>query len=157
MRPIYTLLLVLFLSACATSEPLAPEPKTYSQETLKTFEEIEREQVLEYYRQLREREMNAQKRQAPPPPAPKKLEQFHTQKPKPKPVPRPAVQAGDPVEIEKEIEQNLTFFCMRTRNDARFSEQGSCERHTREVFENCKNDFEENDRRRVQCVKNKLR
>jgi hypothetical protein len=156
---------IVFLTfACSTTPKETVEPVTYSAETMKTFEEIEREQVLEYYRQLRARENQATQRVAPPPETPKPLQKFHTQKPSvrkaPAPAPRPvrsSIIAANPEELEKEISQNLSFFCMRTRSQKRFSSEGSCEEFTANVETQCRDQFQPNDRRLFNCVRDRLK
>jgi hypothetical protein len=159
MKNLVLSLILLFLSACSTTTKEEAPVTSYSQETMKTFEEIEREQVLEYYRQLRARENQNQQRTAPPPPAPKPLQKFHTQKPKPKTPRRPksSAIAANPEELEKEVSQNLSFFCMKTRSQSRFSAEGSCEEFTTRVESQCRGQFESNDRRLFNCVRDKLK
>lgn len=153
MKTLFWALLCLFLTACSTTKKEATPPLTYSEETMKTFEDIERQQVLEYYRQLRERDAKA----APAPVPPKPLQNFRTQKPPVKPSPRSKAIAANPEELEKEISQNLSFFCMRTRSQSRFSIEGSCEEFTEKVNTQCREQFEPNDRRLFNCVKDKLK
>lgn len=161
------LFVFLLLNACATKQEVVQPPPQYSAETMKTFEEIERDQVLEYYRQLRELERGGHHR-TPPPPTPQALQQYQTHRPaqRPVPPPRPARPAApraqgrvieaNPEELAREIEQNITFYCMRHRNAARFSEEGSCEKFTAGIDTQCRDQFEPNDRRLFNCIRDKL-
>jgi len=154
-------LFALTLYSCAgTGENVTPIQKTYSAETEKTFEDIEREQVLENYRKLRwenwERRQNERSNQAQSKP------RYQRVRPKPAPPkqvsrptrPRPS---GNPEEIQVEIEQNMAIFCMKMSGKSRFSNDNDCVAYTENVLYECSSKYEEDDKRRVGCVKSELR
>ncbi len=152
---IFLFLLPLLFFSCASKEQ-APAPKmTYSDETTRTFEEIEREQLLQYYRDLRAKETVS--------PAPTRPRVSRPQTSKPantsvnKPAPKSPVQKADPEELQKEIEQNLVFFCMRHRQDSRFKDESVCKEFTEKIYQECQEQFEADDRRLFNCIKPKLK
>lgn len=154
--------LFIFLVACSSADKNLPSTVRYSPETEKTFQEIERERLLEHYKQLRieegidQQEPGSAKRVRPrprvvrpnPAPMPKKQAPVQAKRPAPK------------VDIESqnmELEQNLSFFCMQKRKDSRFSTEGSCEEYTASVRQDCEQEFEQGDRGLLPCVKSKLK
>lgn len=156
-----TALTLLFLGGCAShEEKSAPVKKTYSAETERTFEEIEREQVLETYRRMRqenweerqaEREREQERRQyrrIRPKPAPAR----------PAPTPRRASKrSGDPEAIQVEIEQNMALFCMKMSGNRRFENDNDCQAFTQNILFECSSKHDEDDKGRVACVKGSLK
>lgn len=152
---------LFFAWGCSSTreEKVVPTPKTYSAETEKTFEEIEREQVIETYRRLRwenwqEREQERESQITRP----------RARKIIPKPAPAPAApkkaarkQSGNPEEIQVEIEQNMAIFCMKMSGNARFSDESDCSAFTQNVLFECSSKFDEADRAKVGCVKAALK
>lgn len=176
------ILLGLFVSSCASyqREKEAPQKVQYSKETQKSFEEIEKEMLLERYKRMRVedgilqerrgREYNPTLRGLPPQVEDAPLARPTPPRPKPRPKPEPKAQPGpkaaeksspkrievDPQEQRREIEQNLTYFCMKMRNDSRFSSGLSCEEYTQSVQKECLNKFSEGELALTRCVKSQL-
>jgi hypothetical protein len=163
MNKVLTILGLLLVISCSSTKTVESTAPQYSEETNRTFQEIERQQILEYYRQLREREARGEHR-TPPPPTPQAIQRYQTQRPPRRPAPAPARPAHvrssaiptNPEDQAREIEQNLTFYCMRHRNATRFREEGSCESFTTEVENKCRQQFAEDDRRLFNCVRQQL-
>ena len=162
MNSFFAAIFVLFfLGACATQPKNLPQQTRYSPETEKTFLEIERERLLEHYRQMRIEEGIMQNdgtyqkvakprviRPRPTPPAPKK--------------PAPRAQVVERVKVDEEaqkmeLEQNLSFFCMKKRSDSRFSNDGSCEEFTAQVKNECLEKYQTGDKGLLSCVKSQLK
>lgn len=162
MNSFFAAILVLFiLGACATQPKNLPQQTRYSPETEKTFLEIERERLLEHYRQMRIEEGIEQNdgstkrasrprviRPRPTPPAPKKT--------------TPRTQVVERVKVDEEaqkmeLEQNLSFFCMKKRSDSRFSNDGSCEEFTAQVKNECLEKYQTGDKGLLPCVKSQLK
>ncbi len=153
------LTLALLTSCAGLEKPETKTQKSYSAETEKTFEEIEREQVLENYRRLRwenwqkresERESQRKRANTYRPRAPK-------QAPKPRPIsPRPRP-SGNPEEIQVEIEQNMAIYCMKMGGSSKFDNENDCVAFTENILYECSAKYEEDDKRRVSCVKSELR
>lgn len=153
-------LCLLFLVSCAGIERTTPkQSKTYSAETEKTFEEIEREQVLENYRKLRWE--NWQKREAERERERRRANIYRPRTPKKVPTPRPSrvtpKAGGNPEEIQVEIEQNMSIYCMKMGSSTRFEGENDCAAFTQNVLFECSSKYEEDDKRRVGCVKSSLR
>lgn len=172
------LFLTLVFASCSSvpQKEQAPQEVQYSSETQKSFEEIEREMLLERYKRLRVedgilqqrpgQEYNPEPRGLPPrsDETPLKRPQ-KTAKPKqlqPQPATktsrakkRPRVEVN-PEEQRREIQQNLTFYCMKMRNDSRFATGESCEDYTHSVERKCLEKFSEGERALTRCVKSQL-
>ncbi len=151
---------LLFLVSCAGIEKTAPnQVKTYSAETEKTFEEIEREQVLESYRKLRWE--NWQKREAERERQRRRANIYRPRTPKKTPPPKPARVApkpsGNPEEIQVEIEQNMAIYCMKMGGSSRFENETECTAFAQNILFECSSKYDEDDKRRVNCVKSSLR
>lgn len=158
-----TALSLLLLGGCASTEKTpAPVQKTYSAETERTFEEIEREQVLETYRRMRqesweERQVEREREQ--------ERGEYRSIRPRairnrPAPTPAPrrvSKKSGNPEEIQVEIEQNMALFCMKVSGNGRFENDNDCQAYTQNVLFECSSKHEEDDKSRVGCVKGSLK
>lgn len=155
-----TLLAVGCSSSNKTEIPTAKVQKVYSEETQKTFEEIEREKVIESYRRLREEDWNQRERirerQRVSRPAPKPVAPRPSEKPKQQTV-KSSYRKADPAEIKIEIDQNRSFFCMKMRTTQRFSNEDECKVYTEGIYSDCQNKFEEDNPGLVTCVKSGLK
>ncbi|MBT3586900.1 MAG: hypothetical protein HN509_18460 [Halobacteriovoraceae bacterium] len=61
-------------------------------------------------------------------------------------------------ELEIEVKQNLSYYCMRHRKDKRFEKSGDCKSYTLSVYANCDKKFNyQKDKRIVSCLKRNLR
>jgi hypothetical protein len=142
------LVALLGLTSCATTSK--DEKKSYSDQTQKTFEEIERENAINRYRQLRWENWNKKKKGKVKTIRPKKY--THKKRTKKK-----KIIPTDPKEQMIEVDQNLKFFCMEKRKDSRFKSKGSCESFSNNILKKCEIKFTWNDRNLMKCVKSKLR
>lgn len=150
---------LLVLSACSSlNKKEVPKVKVPPL----TIEEKERLRAIETYRQMRlkalERAKHRQKHFT------KKRKRKRLQQRKkiitviPTPVPTPSYPKKDPQEIMIEVEQNLTFFCMKHRKSSRFREENSCQLFTQEKLKECQDIHLETDNARlISCVKSRLR
>lgn len=177
---IYFLFLSLAISSCAShqKEKKPPQKIEYSRETQKSFKEIEREMLLERYKRMRVedgilqerpgRKYRPEPRGLPPQKdeSPLALPSAAKTKTKTRVQSKPEQQSAEqraPRRIEvtpeaqrREIQQNLTYFCMKMRNDSRFSSESSCEKYTQSVYEKCLKKFSEGELALTRCVKSKL-
>ncbi|CBW26195.1 putative exported protein [Halobacteriovorax marinus SJ] len=145
---------LLILTSCS-SVTMKEGPKTYSKETVKSFEEIERENAIERYRKLRLEDLENAKSGR------KKVRRISPKRyvtPKrTRPKPRPSIIPTNPDEQRIEVEQNLKFFCMEKRKDPRFSAASTCESFTENILSECESSYQWNDKKLTRCVKSKLR
>ncbi len=147
---------LLLLSACATKPVEKPAP-SYSAATEATFEEIERARALEYYRELRNRgnpDVPAPSR--PQVVKPKPYVEFANKPRAPKPKPELSPEAKEA--LERELGQNLSYFCMLNRKDPRFSDEAECHAYAQNVLHDCRQREEgEISRKLVTCIKRELK
>jgi hypothetical protein len=160
------LLLFTFVQACATHQDVRKDQQRtrYSPEVELSLEKIEqheqayqsrRERALDRYRRLRELGVKPTTKTY----RPKRLSYKSTQpRPPNKPRPRrPKVIHADPEELSIEIEQKLTYFCMKHRKSRRFSRDQHCQKFMAESLDFCKKKFEIDDRNLLYCVEKKIR
>ena len=169
MKFLYLLPFVVLFS-CANIKP-KNSPKAYSQATQDEFSSIEqdRQKALERYRQMRWKNWDHYSGKKT---ISKKRRNSHTRKtpvkvyrPKVKKVKKPKTKPQRPVlaqniieEMNIEIRQNLSFFCMKNRKSSRFSNEADCSAYTQNILSNCKKShWPPRDRGIVRCVKNRLR
>jgi hypothetical protein len=156
---------LFLLTNCATKK-VAPQQRSYTPEVEKEFNEIENDQkrVLNYYRTLRENNWKEYKKgkswdnrprrngikQVPAP-------QSQYLKKQPVITEKPPLSPEQKEEVMIEIEQNMTYFCMKNRNSPQFSEENSCQNYTQSILDTCNEKFPiYRDRSPINCVKNKL-
>tara|TARA_R110002072_G_scaffold64203_3_gene159449 strand:- start:58723 stop:59223 length:501 start_codon:yes stop_codon:yes gene_type:complete len=155
--------LLLFLG-CA-QKTVKKSPPSYSNSTESEFENIENERarVLEYYRELRKRNWKnyTQKsrgktrrfKRIVPRSAPSKKTKSTRKKvvKKAPPTPWPEKKIQD---VQIEIAQHLTFYCMEQRKNPKFKKKGSCKEFTNQLYDKC---YEKNSpirsRNIIRCVK----
>ncbi len=146
---------LFFLVSCASTKPISNDP-SYSDATEKTFEEIERSRVLDYYRQLRERGNTRRSSTRPTTVRPKAYK-----KPRSRPVVKatPAPLSPEQKEaIDREVSQNLSFFCMLNRKDSRFKDEADCTAYAQNVLYDCKKRLDDEiSKKLVRCVKSELK
>ena len=170
------IILILNLSSCATVEKKEKRPKKvhYSQETQKTFKEIEREMLLERYKRMRVEDGILQQRPGQDyrpklrtAPARPKNRPFTRLRPKQKiKAPQTKPRAVEPDETpvvkvnpqsqQREIEQNLKYFCMKMRKDPRFPTSQACEEYTESIRNKCLQKFSKGELALTRCVKSQL-
>ncbi len=160
------LIFSLFTSCANLSSKRRDSKKTYSQDVEKSFEEIERGKALALYKKLRWQNWKKiqgkrsaikprrSKRRAP------KVTRKKTYYPKKKkPVVRPALSEEKVKEVQIEISQNMSFFCMANRKDNRFKDENDCHAYTQNVLDTCQDQVNQPwvDKKIVSCVKRKLK
>ncbi len=162
----YITLLFSFLTACSQGQIKMIEKKSYSQEVEREFEEIENDQkrVLNYYRTLREKNWEEYKNKGKEisnrryRPIKRKVSPRVVKKqPTYTPPPKPELSPSQVEELNIEIHQNLSYFCMKNRKSAKFSDQSECQNFTQNIFNECKEKYPVyRDRSPVKCVKERL-
>jgi hypothetical protein len=149
-----TILLVLCLS-CASSNKLVSKNSSSLQKANEKLNNTERRRAVESYRLMRLRDKQSK--------LPKKYRTNVRKKrikrakpikiivqtaPKPKPLTEEQIM---------EIEQNLTYFCMKNRKNIKYRNKNICRGHTQSKYEECKTRYKQNPRINVvRCVKNML-
>ena len=152
------LLLTFILFSCAQSEKSSKT--SYSRSTLKSFDEIERLEAIERYKKLRSRDWkNYKKTKRYKKFRPKKYVKRRVNKPTPKPVrKKPVLSKSQKEELERELNQNMAYYCMMKRKDKRFSNEADCHAFVENNYFECKrNNGIDISKNLVRCVKKKLR
>ncbi len=156
-------LLFSFLSSCTHIQPV--QHKTYSKEVEDEFKDIEYDQkrVLNYYRSLREKNWEEYKQ------GQSKNKRYQTPKRSRKPrkqkvqvrkvtPSKPPLSPEKVEELNIEIHQNLSYFCMKNRKTKKFSDKEECNTFTQNIFNECKEKYPVyRDRSAINCVKKKLK
>jgi hypothetical protein len=170
------IILILNLSSCASVKQKEKRQKKveYSQETQKSFKEIEREMLLKRYKRMRVEDGILQERpgqdyrpklRTPPQQVRKRpftrlrpkqnIKRPHSPPTEIEPVEAPVVKVNPQIQ-RREIEQNLTYFCMNMRKDPRFSTEQTCEEYTQSIQNKCLEKFSEGELALTRCVKSQL-
>lgn len=171
------LILLLFLFSCAGIKPIKKPKrgpidndveKTFQQMEAENFDEsqlenLEREQVLDYYFKLRLQDQENQREERKSnqgknakiyqPPA-----RVPIRPARPKPTPRivspqkkkPKIQV-DPQENQIRMNQMLSFHCMKSRGG------DSCQERTQRIKQSCQDEYDIDDKRLIRCIETKLR
>ena len=156
MRSILQLtILLVFCLSCASSNKLVSRKDFLSQKAKEKLNNTERRRAIESYRLMRLRDKRSRlskKNQTNV--RRKKVKRAKPSKiivqtpPKPKPLTEEQV---------LEIEQNLTYFCMKNRKNIKYRNENICRGHTQSKYEECKSRYKQNPRINVvRCVKNML-
>ncbi len=159
-RNILILISFLIFSSC-TSVKMKEAPKHYSKETMRSFEEIERQNALERYRKLRLQNWEATKKGKVSRTRPKRYSRPRNSNrivaPKKVVPPKKRIIPTNPEEQKIEVDQNIKFFCMEKRKDPRFKGPTSCESYTENILNECEDSYQWNDKKLTNCVKSKLK
>ena len=149
-KVLLAIVFALLLTSC--SQTKTKSSKSYSDQTNKSFDEIERDNAVNKYRQLRWESWDKNR---------KKKSKVKTIKPKKythkKRVRKKKSIPTDPDEQKIEVDQIVKFFCMEKRKDSRFKPEGKCESFTNNILQKCEIKFSWNDRNLTKCVKSNLR
>lgn len=148
------ILLTLLITSCSSGiKELGP--KRYSNETNRSFEEIERENALEKYRQLRLKNWERTKKGNA---RIKNIKPRKYYRPAKKVTRRkPSIIPTDPEAQKIEVDQNLKFFCMEKRKDPKFRGSLTCESFTENILSGCQDSYQWGNKRLTNCVKSKLK
>ncbi|GAB4019918.1 MAG: hypothetical protein Fur0010_22260 [Bdellovibrio sp.] len=163
MNKIVPLFFLFFLVSCSTSQTeQAPSPPVYSGQTENEFSRIESDeaQILEKYRRMREKNWDqyvkpsgrASSRAAeyvrerrpeppPPPPAPK----------------RPELSEEQIRNIEVEVSQRKSIFCMKGKTVNRFDSESDCQAFVENAHFQCVEKFGDLNYSMLNCLKSRLR
>lgn len=172
-KGIWCLTLPMLFFSCATIQksPIEEAPKTYDSEVENEFNEIEnsQKQILNFYRELREKNWDAYKtrgKQEGP-----SYQEIYPNEDRTPPKPRPKAKAS-PVEVspqnslsdsavkELEIEmgQYMSYFCMSNRKTGRFIDESECEDFTQKALLECRDRYPViANRGIVNCLQQKLK
>lgn len=157
LTQILSLMAILyFVASCSTVQSPQTVEKTYSDETLREFEAIEKNDLR----------TSPASRPVVTKPTPKSTIQF-------KAIPTEKHKAANPVlsidttdlsqlsaknqERLQEINQNLAFFCMKHRKDSIFQDQEQCLAFTKKVLEACEKKHKLINTVMVNCIKVRLK
>lgn len=155
-KKVLILLSITTLTSCS-SVKMKEAPKQYSKETVKSFEEIERQNALERYRQLRLQNWEEIKSKKKKVRNTRPRRYYSPSKPKKIVAPIRTTIPTNPEEQKIEVDQNLKFFCMEKRKDPRFNNSMSCESYTENILNECEDSYQWNDKKLTNCVKSKLK
>lgn len=147
---LFNLITLLMLVSCAIT-PIHNETPKREKEIILSEEDIEKQRILEHYRLMRARQwdkINTKKVFYRMPP-PKKVTPTA-------PVPL-KIKYVDSKEQEVEIEQNIVFFCMNRKKFQRFENEDDCLEFTKNIQNDCLEEFENGDARLTSCVKSRLK
>lgn len=152
----YFVLCILLVLAGCSSSPKSRSSK-YSMDTEKVFESIEKQQAVEKYRRMRQKDWNTyikSKRQktAPKPTPPSRRTYVQRRKQ------RPNLSEEQVRELRVEIDQNLSYYCMKNRKDKRFSSEADCQAYAQNTLAECEQTIGRPlHRGLLKCVKQRLR
>jgi hypothetical protein len=153
-------IIIVLLCACAkTPVKKSPSP-IYSTEIEDSFINIEKKRALDTYRLLRLRDLERrQKRKTSKSRRPRKsvIKNFVKIKPKPVEIKIPTYPKRDPEEIMMEVNQNLSYYCMKKRKSKKFKEPTECEVFAQEKLKECRIKYvQEDNAKLVRCIKGRL-
>ena len=174
-----TFILGLITSCAGIKEkPQNTGPKTYGQDVEAEFRSIEngtatKQEVLEYYRRLRQEDWNKYKQGSGNSYTWKRKSRRHQRiTPKPdsgvKQIPRTIAPIPDRTpkplsanlvkEMKIEISQYMSYYCMQNRKSSRFSDSADCSAYTENILNECEGKFPIiSDRSLVKCVQSRLK
>lgn len=142
--------IMTILTSCS-SEQQAPKSakKKYSSNTEKEFEQIERNDLqTPQYANVRWRDNNASMTRAKVTMKQKKIE--------PQIISNATLSEKNQERLQ-EINQNLTFFCMKHREDSNFSTEDKCLQFTKMVLDTCEKKHKTINAVMVSCIKERLK
>lgn len=141
-------IIILISTSCANIRPIQKSKPQYDADVEKSFEDIEREKILNYYFELRKKA--ADKREETPSRRRSRRKTVKIYKPaKPQKKRSPKI-ISDPKENAIRMEQMLSYYCIKNSN------RSNCKQFTETIALNCKDDYEMDDQRIVHCVQKKL-
>jgi hypothetical protein len=167
MNKIFFLLLILFAISCAQR----PIKKTIILKKIQkyklTFEQMEKKRALESYRLMRLNTVKIRNKRKKKRKSKRSKSRIYKRSIVKKPIkvkPRtikkilPSYPKRDPEKIMIEVNQNLSYFCMRHRKSRKFKTPEDCKAYTQEKLLECQTKHIEIDNARiVRCVKRRLK
>lgn len=153
------LFITVTLNSCSNIKPVSPPPLVIAAPVVNlTQQEIMKLKMLEKYRLLRLAALKDD------PTGAKRKKRYYRRMPPRKLRNPPTISNGIPrrfrgnsESITIEIDQNLTYFCMKHRKNYKFTNNKTCQSHTDKIAKQCMLKYKENDRRLVRCIKDKLK
>ena len=178
-KTIFILLPFLALTSCSQlqKKEVKKGPKVYDQDVEDEFSSIEngtatRQEVLEYYRRLRQEDWNKYKKGSTSgynwrrkkrhqKVVPKRYQKPRSGQariaPLPRRTPKP-LSANIVKEMRIEISQYMSYYCMQNRKSSRFSGSADCSAYTENILRECEGKFPIiSDRSLVKCVQARLK
>ncbi len=117
-----------------------------------------KDKLIEYYRELRAKEWKNRKSRK------KTTKRSKRRYRKTKRVQKKTVKRTQPKIIKVnendqkiEIEQNLSYYCMKNRKSSKFSSEADCFAYTESVKMACLEKFKKGDARLTKCVKSRIK
>lgn len=160
MRLFAYLLLFTFLLSCSSPGKKSSK-KSYSADVERSFEDIERGKAIELYKKLRWENWKKiqRKRKALKPRRTVRRKKTRYYKTKKRIIKKKALAPAKLKEMQIEISQNMSFFCMANRKDSRFKNENDCHAYTQNVLDKCQDTVDQPwvDRKIIGCVKRKLK
>jgi hypothetical protein len=140
------------MTSCAGVRPLKPKRRgPIDADVEKSFEEVEREKILDYYFQLRlkDRENKKSNRRR------RNVRIYRPAKPRAAPrvaapKPRKPKILVNPDENKIRMEQMLSFHCIKKRD------ANNCQAFTKAIADNCRDEYDLDDQRLIRCIERKL-
>lgn len=161
------LISTLFVSCANFSKEKKAPKKSYSNDVEKSFEDIEREKAISFYKKLRWqnwKKIQGKRKAIRPRKSKRKVTRKKTYYPKKKIrkkkfYSKPALSDSKVKEVQIEISQNMSFFCMSKRKDSRFKDENDCHAYAQNVLDTCQDQVQQpwTDKKIVSCVKRKLK
>ena len=124
------------------------------------FEQIERTKTIETYRKMR---MERYKKEKNPNYIPKKIalpkrkRSIRKKRVTRKKRVSKKYKKVDADELNAEIGQHLSYYCMKNRKSSKFKNRTPCETRTQQINDNCSTKFQADNRKRLYCVKKALK
>ena len=118
-----------------------------------------KEKLIEYYRELRAKEWQDRKngiKKATKRPKRKNKRYNKVRKKIVKKTPPKIIRVNEN-DQKIEIEQNLSYYCMKNRKSSKFSSEADCFAYTESVKMECLDKFEKGDARLTTCVKSRIK
>lgn len=136
--------------------PPPPPKEPHSRDVVLEFEAIEREEALNKYRRIRWEKWGNYIRSSKPK---KKIVRRKKIKTRPPPPSPPAALSTPKLSrIKVEIDQNLTYFCMKNRKKSAYRVLSKCNTYTQNTLNQCSSaNGHRLNRKVLSCIKRKLR
>lgn len=154
--------LLITLAACSSTEKKTTQKSTqYSSQTESEFSRIESNeaQILERYRKMREQNWDRYVR--PNNGSSSAAEYARTRpvykEPPPQPKPKPDLSEEQIRNIQVEIGQRKSIFCMKQKTLNRFDNESDCTTYVEDSYSRCVQDHGENNYSLLGCLKSRLK
>lgn len=163
MIKIVPFFILLLLVSCSTSQPeQVSAPPTYSGQTESEFSRIESDeaQILEKYRRMREKNWDNYVKPSGKTSS-RAAEYVRERRPEPPPSPsipkRPELSEEQIRNIEIEVGQRKSIFCMKGKTVNRFGSESDCQAFVENAHFQCVEKFGDLNYSMLNCLKSRLR